>query len=66
MTEKKSNRPSRWQAFLNSVRAWLCRPVVLKWIISVAKLIFRIYIRKLFGNDPWTFYCVCGDKCRAT
>lgn len=58
MTEKKRERPSRWHAFLSSVREWLRRPGVLMKIISAAKLIWYLY-KKLFGDDPWTFYIAC-------
>lgn len=54
MTDKR-DCPSRWQAFLNRVRKWLCRPGVLTKVISAAKLIWYLY-DKLFGDDPWTFY----------
>ena len=58
---EKYERPSRWQACLNSVRKWLCRPGVLMKIISAARLIWYIW-DKLLGDDPWTFYVAHGDK----
>lgn len=65
MTEKMQERPSRWQACLNGARKWLCRPGVLKSIISAARLIWYFW-DKLFGDDPWTFYIVVlGGICHA-
>lgn len=58
-------RPSRWQAFLNRIWVWLCRPGVLKRVISVGRLIWLIY-DLLFGDDPRTFYTIDGDGCYAT
>lgn len=53
--KRKLKRPSRWQACLNKIRKWLCRPGVLSIIIWAAKLVWSIW-RRLFEHDPWSFY----------
>ena len=55
MTEKEPS-PSRWQAFMSTVRKFLLRRrKVLLVVMWVARLAWRI-TKLLLGNDPWTFY----------
>lgn len=66
MTEEERKRPSRWRAYLNSVRGWLFRRrKVMLFVIWAARLIWRI-CKALFGDDLWTFYSVRREGSHAT
>ena len=81
MTEIKRKRPSRRRAsVLNVVKGWLCRPVVFKVLVWLARALWYgwDYILKLV-DDLWSFYlraremscktmlfgwCGCSTTCR--